>query len=174
MSSLNRVTLIGNVGKDPEIRNTQGGQKVATFSVATTETWKDRSGEKKESTDWHNVVVWNEGLVGVIERFVKKGTKLLVEGKLKTRKWTDQQGQDRYTTEVVLQFDAKLLLLGGRESQGGDAYDPGDAGYGGGQRGGNQRSGGGYAADRGGRGGGSGGGRPAPATDAIDDDLIPF
>lgn len=178
MSSLNRATLIGNVGKDTEIRTTQSGQKVATFSIATTETWKDKqTGEKKESTDWHTVVCFNDGLVGVIERFVKKGSKVMVEGAIKTRKWQDQQGQDRYTTEIVLKFDAKLILLGGRDGGGqSGGYDDGDAGYGGG----NQRSGGSGNGSRGGSGhagsghagSGASGGRPAPNYDL--DDQIPF
>jgi len=111
--SLNRVTLVGNLGRDPEIRSLQNGGKVATFSVATSETWKDKaSGEKREKTDWHNVVVWNEGLVGIVEKYVKKGTKLLVEGKLETRKW-EKDGVERYSTEVVLTgFGGQILLLG--------------------------------------------------------------
>jgi len=111
--SLNRVTLVGNLGRDPEIRSLQNGGKVATFSVATSETWKDKTtGEKKEKTDWHNVVVWNEGLVGVIDKYVKKGTKVLVEGKLETRKY-EKDGVEKYTTEVVLTgFGGQLILLG--------------------------------------------------------------
>ncbi len=124
--SLNRVTLVGNLGRDPEIRSLQSGGKVATFSVATSETWKDKSGEKQEKTDWHNVVVWNEALVGLVEKYVKKGTKLLVEGKLETRKW-EKDGIDRYSTEVVLTgFNARILLLG--ESSGsGRASAPSEA-----------------------------------------------
>lgn len=112
--SLNRVSLIGNCGADPEIRSTTGGKRVASLRIATSESWTDKtSGEKKEVTDWHTVVVWNENLIPVIERYVKKGSKVMVEGQLKTRKWQDQSGQDRYTTEVVLQgFNGQLLLLG--------------------------------------------------------------
>jgi single-strand DNA-binding protein len=110
---LNRVMLIGNVGQDPEIRSTQGGVSVATLSLATSERWTDKqSGEKKERTEWHRVVVWPEGLVGVVEKYVRKGSKIYVEGTLRTRKWTDNAGQDRYSTEVVLSgFDAKLWML---------------------------------------------------------------
>ena len=118
MSSLNKVMLIGHLGKDPEIRKTQDGRSVANFSLATSESWKDKNtGEKKEKTDWHNVVVFNEGLAGVIEKYVKKGSKIYVEGKLQTRKWQDKDGSDRYTTEVILQnFDGKIILLDGKNS----------------------------------------------------------
>lgn len=115
--SVNRVTLLGNVGKDPEIRSTQGGKKIASFSLATSEAWNDRqSGEKRERVEWHRVVVFNDRLADVVERFVQKGKQVYIEGQLKTRKWTDQSGQDRYTTEIVLdQFRGELVLLGGRE-----------------------------------------------------------
>lgn len=110
--SLNRATLIGHVGKDPEIRSVNSG-KVANFSVATSETWRDKnSGEKKESTQWHSIVVWNENLVKIIEQYVKKGDKIMVEGQIQTRKWTDKDGNDRYTTEIVLSgFNGSILLL---------------------------------------------------------------
>jgi len=113
MSSVNKVMLVGNVGKDPEIRRTQDGAIVASFSVATSERWKDKaSGERKERTEWHNVVVFNEQLAGVVEKFVKKGSKVYVDGALQTRKWTDKNGQDRYSTEVVLQkFRGEIQLL---------------------------------------------------------------
>lgn len=126
--SLNRVQLLGHLGKDPEIRNTQAGKKVATFSVATGETWTDKNtGEKRERTDWHTIVVFNEGLAGVVEKYLKKGARVMVEGELRTRKWQDQSGNDRYTTEVVLpQFGGGLILLG--ESGGRSAPDEG--GYG--------------------------------------------
>lgn len=121
--SLNRVTLIGNVGKDPEIRNTQSGTKCANFSVATSEQWKDKNGEKQERTEWHNCVVWNEGLVGVIEKYVKKGSKVMVEGQMQTRKWQDQSGADRWSTEVVLSgFGGQLILLG--DAKGGGDRPP--------------------------------------------------
>lgn len=118
---MNRATLIGHVGKDPEIRVTQDGRKVASFSVATTEKWKDRnSGEAKERTEWHRIVCFNEGVCGIIEKFVQKGSKVLVEGAIKTRKWTDQSGTEKYTTEIVMGlFDAKLELLTSADRDGG-------------------------------------------------------
>jgi single-strand DNA-binding protein len=116
--SLNKVTLIGHLGKDPEIRRTQDGRPIASFSLATSESWKTASGEKKERSDWHQVVVFNEGLAGIAEKYLKKGSKAYVEGKLQTRSWDDQQGQKRYTTEVVLTgFDAKIILLDGTSSR---------------------------------------------------------
>lgn len=113
MSSLNKVTLIGNLGKDPEIRSTGDGKEIANFSIATSETWKDKTtGEKKDKTEWHRVVCFNEGLTRVIKNYVKKGTKLYIEGQLQTRKWTNQEGQEKYTTEVVLQnYNSSLILL---------------------------------------------------------------
>lgn len=116
MASLNRATILGNVGRDPEIRSTQSGNRCANLSIATTETWKDRaSGERKEKTEWHKITVWGDGLVDVIERYVIKGSHILVEGQIQTRKWQDQSGQDKYSTEIVLQGPtARLLLLGGR------------------------------------------------------------
>jgi single-strand DNA-binding protein len=129
--SVNKVILVGNLGRDPEIRSTQGGQRVANFSLATSETWRDRnSGERKERTEWHRVVVFNERLVDVIEKYVKKGSKLYIEGALQTRKWSDNTGQERYTTEVVLQnFRGELTMLdGGRGAGGGTMAEP-DAGY---------------------------------------------
>lgn len=115
MASVNKVILVGNVGKDPEIRTMQNGGRVASLSVATSDTWRDKAtGERKEKTEWHRVSVFNDGLVGVIERFVKKGTKVYIEGALETRKWTDQSGQERYTTEVTLKaFRGELVLLDG-------------------------------------------------------------
>ncbi len=118
--SLNKVTLIGNLGKDPEIRSTGEGKEIANFSIATSESWKDRiTGEKKEKTEWHRIVVFNEGLVGVIKNYVKKGTKIYIEGQLQTRKWTDSDGNEKYTTEVVLQgFNSSLILLDNKNSEG--------------------------------------------------------
>ena len=123
--SMNRVTLVGNVGKDPEARTFQNGGKVVNFSIATSETWKDKgSGERKEKTEWHNVAVFQDGLTDIAERYIRKGSKVLVEGKLQTRKWQDQSGADRYSTEVVLQgFDAKILLLDGKQDGGGRGDD---------------------------------------------------
>ena len=111
--SLNKVTLIGNVGKDPEIRNTNDGREIATFSLATGDVWRDRAtGEKKERTEWHRVVVFNDALAGVVKNYVKKGSKIYVEGSLQTRKWVDNTGVEKYTTEVILQnFGSTLILL---------------------------------------------------------------
>lgn len=121
--SLNQVQIIGNLGADPEIRHTQDGKPIANFSVATSETWKDKNtGEKREKTEWHRVVCFSEGLCGVIESYVKKGSKVFVSGSLQTRKWQDQEGKDRYSTEVVMKgFDAKLVML---DSKGGGGPDP--------------------------------------------------
>jgi single-strand DNA-binding protein len=121
--SLNKVMLIGNVGADPEIRNLDANRSVANFSIATSQSWKDKqTGEKKEVTQWHRIVVWVDGMIGVIEKYVKKGSKIYVEGELQTRKW-EKDGVDHYTTEVVLTgFDAKLVLLG--DGGGGKASDP--------------------------------------------------
>lgn len=114
--SLNKVTLIGNLGKDPEIRTTSDGKEIATFSLATTDSWKDRaSGERKERTEWHRVVVFSDGLVNVIKNYVKKGSKLYLEGALQTRKWVDNAGVEKYSTEVVLQnFNSVLIMLDNR------------------------------------------------------------
>lgn len=112
MSSLNEVNLIGHLGKDPEIRTMQSGDKVANFSVATSEKWKDKnSGEVNEKTQWHNIVVWNQGIVGIVDRYLKKGHKVFVKGQLETRKWQDQSGADKYSTEVVLRFNGQIVLL---------------------------------------------------------------
>lgn len=111
--SLNKVTLIGNLGKDPEIRHTQDGRGIANFSIATSESWKDRAtGEKKQKTEWHNIVVFSEGLVKVIQSYVKKGSRVYIEGQLQTRKWQDKNGADRWSTEIVLQnYGSNLILL---------------------------------------------------------------
>jgi single-strand DNA-binding protein len=150
--SVNKVILIGNLGRDPEVRSMQDGNKIVQLSVATSESWKDRnSGERKERTEWHRVVIFNERLAEVAERYLKKGSKVYLEGQLQTRKWTDKEGQDRYTTEVVLgRFRGELTMLDGR----------GDGGGGGGDWGSSDSSG--------------GGGR-APASGGGDlDDEIPF
>jgi single-strand DNA-binding protein len=161
--SLNKVTLIGHLGRDPEVRTFQNGGKVCNLRLATSESWKDKNtGEKRERTEWHSVAIFSEGLVGVAEKYLKKGSKVYVEGKLVTRKWQDQSGADRYSTEVHLQgFDATLLLLDKREGGGGGyggsgAEDPYGSGSGGAPQGGSQ-------------GGGSG----APGG-GIEDDEIPF
>ena len=171
--SLNKVMLIGNLGADPEIRSFQNGGKVANLRIATSETWKDRNtGERQERTEWHTVAIFSEGLVNVVERFLKKGSKVYIEGKLQTRKWQDQNGQDRYSTEVVLRgFDGTLTMLDGPQG--------GSGGGGGGQRGGGYGGGGGSSGgDQGGwnqGGGGSSGGDQGGGSnyDDLDDD-IPF
>lgn len=139
--SLNKVTLIGNLGNDPEIRSMNNGGKVATLSVATTESWKDKqSGEKREKTEWHRVVIFGDGLVRVAENYLKKGSKIYIEGSLQTRKWQDRDGNDKYTTEVVLQgFGGTLIMLDSRGSGGGGGgggfnQDPGYGQGGGGSR----------------------------------------
>ncbi len=121
MAGVNKVIIIGNVGKDPEIRQMQDGFKIANFSIATSESWKDKnSGERKEKTEWHRIVVMNERLSEIVEKYVRKGSKLYVEGQLQTRKWTDQSGMDRYTTEVVIgRFKGEITLLDSRNSGGG-------------------------------------------------------
>jgi single-strand DNA-binding protein len=128
MSSLNQVSIIGNVGKDPEVRRFQNGNEVASFSVACSEKWKDKeTGEVKERTDWIPVAVFAPGLVKVVRDYVSKGSKVFIQGRFQTRKWQDKEGQDRYTTEVVLNFDGKIVLLGGRGGAGerdeGRGYD---------------------------------------------------
>ncbi len=120
--SLNKVMLIGNLGKDPEVRSLPNGGKVVNFSIATSESWKDKNtGEKREKTEWHNIVIFGEGLVKVAEAYLKKGSKVYLEGQLQTRKWQDKEGHDRYSTEVVLQgFSAALTMLDGkRDGDGG-------------------------------------------------------
>jgi single-strand DNA-binding protein len=167
--SVNKVILIGNLGRDPEIRTTQDGTRVANLSIATSETWRDKgSGERREKTEWHRVVVFNDRIVDVAERYLKKGATVYIEGQLQTRKWTDQSGVEKYTTEVVLQkYRGELTMLGGRGDSGGMGGEP-DSGYGngGGGYGGGSGGGGGYGGGSGGGGGRSGGGD-------LDDD-IPF
>ena len=173
--SVNKVILVGNLGKDPEIRSFQNGGKVANFSIATSESWKDKNtGEKREKTDWHNVAIFNEGLVRVAEQYLRKGRTVYIEGQLQTRKWTDQSGADKYTTEVVLQnYNGTLVMLDGRSDGGGS---------GGGSSGGMRNSGGGggssWGNDGGGRsGGGSFGGGSNQGGGAFDSDLdddVPF
>jgi single-strand DNA-binding protein len=162
--SVNKVILIGNLGRDPEIRNLQDGSRVANLSVATSESWRDKaSGERRERTEWHRVVIFNDRLVDVVERFLKKGSKIYVEGQLQTRKWTDQSGAEKYTTEVVLQrFRGELTMLDGRAGGGGAGAAEEEGGsYGG-------------SGSYGGGGGGGGGGRePARGGGDLDDE-IPF
>lgn len=118
--TVNKVTLLGSLGRDPEIRTFQNGGRVCNMTVATSETWKDKTtGEKKERTEWHNVSITNEGLIGIAERYLKKGSKVYLEGQLQTRKWTDQSGSDRYTTEVTLKpYAGELVLLSAKEKAG--------------------------------------------------------
>ncbi len=163
--SVNKVILIGNLGRDPEVRTFQNGGKVANLRIATSESWKDRAtGERREKTEWHSVAIMSEGLVNVVERYLKKGSKVYIEGQLETRKWQDQSGQDRYSTEVVLRgFNSSLVMLDGR-GEGGGGRDPG--GYGGGSSGG--------AGYDDARGGGSSGGAPSAGGRSDYDDEIPF
>lgn len=171
--SVNKVILIGNLGRDPEVRSFQNGGKVCNLRIATSETWKDRNtGERREKTEWHSVAIFQEGLVRIAEQYLKKGSKVYIEGQLQTRKWQDQSGADKYSTEVVLQgFGGTLTMLDGRDGGGG-----GGGGYGGGQSGGGGDYGGGYGGGQGGgggydsgpsQGGGGGGSRDL-------DDEIPF
>jgi single-strand DNA-binding protein len=177
--SLNKVMLIGNLGADPEIRTFNNGGKVANLRIATSEQWKDRqTGERKEKTEWHTVAIFSEGLVSVVERYLKKGSKVFVEGKLQTRKWQDQNGQDRYSTEIVIQgLGGTLTMLDGAAGGGGMGGGGGGGGRSGGGSGGYGGGGGGGWDQGGGSGGGSGGfGGGAPAGGGYDDldDDIPF
>lgn len=168
--SLNKVTLIGNLGADPEVRTFGNGGKVCNLRIATSERWRDKNtGENREKTEWHTVAIFSEGLVRVCEQYLRKGSSIYLEGKLQTRKWQDQSGNDRYSTEVVLQgFDSKLVMLDGRNSGGGDSGgNQGGGGYGGGNQGGGQgggQSGGDYGGPQGG----------PPAVGGGLDDEIPF
>ncbi|KQT48792.1 single-stranded DNA-binding protein [Aureimonas sp. Leaf454] len=181
--SVNKVILVGNLGADPEVRRLNSGDAVVNLRLATTESWRDKSsGERKEKTEWHNVVIFNENLVKVAEQYLKKGSTVYVEGQLQTRSWEDQSGQKKYTTEVVLQrFRGELQMLGGRGEPGGgggggDDYERGPRGGGGGGGGGSRYGGGGAG------GGGSRGGGGRPAGDDYGgggssrdlDDEIPF
>ena len=172
--SLNKVMLIGNLGRDPEVRTFQNGGKVCNLRIATSENWKDRNtGERRERTEWHSVAIFNEGLVRVAEQFLRKGSKVYIEGQLQTRKWQDQSGQDRYSTEVVLQgFGSTLTMLDGR-GEGGGGGGFGGGGQGGGYGGGGGYDSGGYDQQGGGSfGGGGGGGQSTQSRDL--DDEIPF
>jgi single-strand DNA-binding protein len=170
--SVNKVILVGNLGADPEVKSFQNGGKICNLRIATSEDWKDRqTGEKKERTEWHSVVLNSEGLVGVAERFLRKGSKVYIEGQLRTRKWQDASGNDRYTTEVaVAGFDGKLVMLDGAKGGGGQ-----DGGWTGG---GGRASGGSAPAGGGGQGGnnwqsGSSGFGGGDFSDDLDDD-VPF
>ena len=131
MSSVNKVILIGNLGKDPEVKSFSNGGRIANFSIATSESWKDKAtGERKERTEWHNITVQGDGLVGVVERFLKKGSKIYIEGKLQTRKWQDRDGNDRYTTEIVVGMGGNLTMLdGAKGDQSGGKNTASDYGY---------------------------------------------
>jgi single-strand DNA-binding protein len=132
--SVNKVILVGNLGKDPEVRHTQDGKPIVNLSIATSETWRDKgSGERKEKTEWHRVVIFNEALAKVAEQYLKKGSTVYIEGQLQTRKWTDKDGAEKYSTEVVLQnFRGELTMLGGKPGggEGGSAGYSGDSGFG--------------------------------------------
>ena len=181
--SVNKVILVGNLGRDPEIRRTQDGRPIANLRIATSENWRDKnSGERREKTEWHSVVIFNENLCKVVEQYLKKGAKVYIEGALQTRKWQDQAGQERYSTEVVLQgFNGTLTMLDGRA--GGGMSEGGQSDYGGGADDfGGGGGGGGYSEPRrqagrssggGGSAGGSGGGG-GKAFDKQLDDEIPF
>src|SRR3979411_3541338 len=132
--SVTKVVLIGNLGADPEIKRTQDGRPIANLRIATSDTWRDKNtGERKEKTEWHRVVIFSEGLCKIAEQYLKKGAKVYIEGQLQTRKWTDQSGVEKYSTEVVLQnFNSTLTMLDGRSGGGGGSFGPGGAGGGGG------------------------------------------
>lgn len=163
--SVNKVILVGNLGRDPEVRTMQDGNPVVNLSVATSENWRDKNtGERREKTEWHRVVIFNENLAKVAQNYLKKGSKVYVEGQLQTRKWTDQSGVEKYSTEVVLQrFRGELTMLDGRNDGAGGGFSDNQSSYGGQQQGGASS------------GGGFGGGTSAPAGGAADlDDEIPF
>ncbi len=167
--SVNKVILIGNLGRDPEVRTFQNGGKVCNLRIATSETWKDRNtGERKERTEWHSVAIFSEPLARVAEQYLRKGSKVYIEGQLETRKWQDQSGQDRYSTEVVLRpYSSTLTMLDGR-GEGGSGGGGSFGGGGGGNQMGYDDRDGGYG------GGGGGGGQPSPAPSRDLDDEIPF
>ena len=167
--SVNKVILIGNLGRDPEVRSFQNGGKVCNLRIATSETWKDRNtGERREKTEWHSVAIFQEGLVRIAEQYLKKGSKVYIEGQLQTRKWQDQSGQDRYSTEVVLQgYGGTLTMLDGRGERGGAGGGSGGGGYDSGPS--DPGYGGGYDSGPSGGGGGGGGGSSRDL-----DDEIPF
>ena len=168
--SVNKVILVGNLGKDPEARSMNNGGEVVSFTLATSETWNDRDGNRQEKTEWHNVVIFNENLGKVAKNYLRKGQKAYIEGQLQTRKWTDQNGNDRYTTEIVLQrFRGELVLLSGRESGGGGSGG-GDWGR---DRPASGNAGGGFGGGAASGGGFGGSGAPNPFDSDLDDD-VPF
>lgn len=169
--SVNKVILVGNLGKDPEARSMNSGGEVVSFTLATSETWNDRDGNRQEKTEWHNVVIFNENLGRVAKNYLRKGQKAYIEGQLQTRKWTDQNGNDRYTTEIVLQrFRGELVLLSGREGGSGGNMGGGNGGqFAGGGSGGALAGG----ASGGGSNFGGGAAQPSPFDSDLDDD-VPF
>jgi single-strand DNA-binding protein len=172
MAGVNKVIILGRLGRDPEVRNFQNGGRVVNLRIATSERYKDREGNMQERTEWHSVAIFNEKLGEIAEKYLRKGSEVFIEGQLETRKWQDQSGQDRYTTEIVLrQYRGELALVGGRGG-GGEMGEPSETGggYGGGRSSGSSERGGGW--DRGGGARSPGGGR-APAKSDLDDD-IPF
>lgn len=171
--SVNKVIIVGNLGRDPEVRTFQNGGKVCNLRIATSETWKDRNtGERREKTEWHSVAIFSEPLARTAEQYLRKGSKVYLEGQLETRKWQDQSGQDRYSTEVVLRpYTSSMVMLDGRSGGGGGEYGGGGGGGGAGYV--EDRSGGGYGGGRS-SGGGSGGGYGGPAPAGDIDDEIPF
>ncbi|HYM72368.1 MAG TPA: single-stranded DNA-binding protein [Stellaceae bacterium] len=172
--SVNKVILIGNLGRDPEIRSTNDGTRIANLALATSESWRDRnSGERKERTEWHRVVIFNERLVEIVEKYVRKGSKLYIEGALQTRKWTDNAGVEKYSTEIVLQrFRGELTMLDGARGSGGGAMEGGGADYDDSYMGGDAVRYGGTGQAGGHSGGGGGARGRVPAGDL--DDEIPF
>lgn len=196
MAGVNKVILVGRLGRDPEVRNFQSGGRVVNLRLATSETWKDREGQRQERTEWHSVAIFNEPLGEIAEKYLRKGSEVYIEGQLETRKWQDQSGADKYTTEIVLRpFKGSIALLGGKSNGDGGDSDAGGGGWGngggggrpqgsgggggGGYGGGAQRgAGGGHGGggwdNSGGRGGGTGGGRRPPGGGADLDDDIPF
>ncbi|MBR0646875.1 single-stranded DNA-binding protein [Plastoroseomonas hellenica] len=178
MAGINKVIILGRLGKDPESRNFQNGGKVVNLRIATSERYKDREGVQQERTEWHAVAIFNERLGEVAEKYLRKGSEVYIEGQIETRKWQDQTGADRYTTEIVLrQFRGELQLIGGRGGAGGDAGEGGgyserpERSSGGG---GGARSGGGWDSGSGGGAARSGGGAAKPARGSDLDDEIPF
>jgi single-strand DNA-binding protein len=170
--SVNKVILVGNLGKDPEARSMNNGGEVVSFSIATSENWNDKaSGERKEKTEWHNIVIFNENLGRIAKQYLRKGSSVYVEGQLQTRKWQDQDGRDRYTTEIVLQrFRGELTLLGGRDGGGSSGGGGGSSFSDSGSR---EWSGGDSGSSQFG-GGSSGGGKPSNPFDSDLDDDVPF
>ncbi len=171
--SVNKVILVGNLGRDPEVRSMQDGSPIVNLSVATSENWRDKNtGERREKTEWHRVVIFNENLAKVAQSYLKKGSKIYVEGQLQTRKWTDQSGVEKYSTEVVLQrFRGELTMLDGRSDGAGGGFSDNQSSYGGGQSQGGQAQGGGQQGGQ--QGGQAQGGAPAGGAADLDDE-IPF